>query len=428
MTISAQAADPETISGQLLLASRAHDTASATARRTASEHAKEAWHHELRNERGEWVHGNDALTAAATGRHASAIRVHDHLLYGKTVRDPSGFGYATDIRPMEVISVRHHYEGHGKTPGGRPRRTRFTDTVVRDPETGEEHEQSMKDNSSVKLFPREVVKSGQPKAKTAPGDWVHGPLMTLGPRPGDEAPAQQARAAPPASVPVLPPEPAPAARPAGRISKKITADAAAFPDPETRQKALAETQHALDIQMSLIPHTAGRMKIAYGDPAKMGRAMGLSGGIFSPKISDAGTGGLASKDAARYRADGFWAKADSSHTMADTVIAHETGHTLLPGAAAYNMELWTGLAKALGLSPPSQGWPSGNAKYKDFADVDSWIKDNKSAVEAAVSRYGASNSAEMMAEMWSEYTMSSSPRPAAQMYGDYVMSVLGEKA
>ena len=49
-------ADPLGIFGQLDLASRAHDTASATAHRTASLHAKEAWRHEIRDPRtGKWV-------------------------------------------------------------------------------------------------------------------------------------------------------------------------------------------------------------------------------------------------------------------------------------------------------------------------------------------------------------------------------------
>jgi hypothetical protein len=54
-----------TISGQIDLAGRAHDTASATARRTASAHAKEAYLHERRNWRGEWGDGEgEALRAA----------------------------------------------------------------------------------------------------------------------------------------------------------------------------------------------------------------------------------------------------------------------------------------------------------------------------------------------------------------------------
>ena len=230
----------------------------------------------------------------------------------------------------------------------------------------------------------------------------------------------------PAKVPAPAAAKAPADKAAGKISRKITAAAGAFADPETQQKAMAEAQHALDYQSALIPHTAGTMKITYKE--MRGQVMGLSGGEFSPKISDAATHGLASEDAAKYRDSGWWVHADHHHTMTDTTIAHETGHRLLPAKIGYSMDLWTGLAKAIGLPPPKQGWPGGNAKYRDFADADSWIKDNQSAVEAAVSKYGASNSSELQAELWSEYSMSSSPRPAAKFYGDYALAALGEKA
>ena len=265
-------------------------------------------------------------------------------------------------------------------------------------------------------------------------------------RPGEakKAPAAVKVAAPKAVLTAPPPArtvltrpsppPAPTAAPAvpsaGKISKNIKAEAGAFSDQGTQQEALAEIQHALDTQAKLLPHVAGRLKITYGDPVKMGRAMGLTAGnhlTFSPKISDAGTGGLASKEAAKYRDTGWWAHADPGRSMTETTIAHETGHAAsgaMPPADRLSMDFWSKFAKSLGLPPPS----TMGGKYGDLADLEPWTKAHSDVLASEVSKYGAGHSMELMAEMWSEYTMSSSPRPAAQMYGDYVMSVLGEKA
>ena len=229
--------------------------------------------------------------------------------------------------------------------------------------------------------------------------------------------------------------PAPAVAKAVPKNKKVTAEAGAFTNPELEQKAVAEINNALATQSKIVPHIAARLRISYGRPETMGRSMGLTGGTkltFSPKISDAGTGGMASKDAAHYRATGWWAQADPGKSMTETTIAHETGHVVfgaIPPEVRYGTELWSGLAKAMHLPPPTKGQSWGkNPKYKDFADADPWLKENKAAAAEAVSTYGASNSMELLGELWSEYTMSSSPRPAAKFYGDYVMQQLGDKA
>jgi hypothetical protein len=129
---------------------KAHATASATARLHARQHALA----ELRDGHGRWVTGpehNDALDAAATGRHAGAVRLHDHVLYGKTEPTADRFGLQQRSVPMEVTGLHHHWEGSGK------RRKRFTDLDLLDPDTGQTVSQSVKDGVSVKLYPREDV-------------------------------------------------------------------------------------------------------------------------------------------------------------------------------------------------------------------------------------------------------------------------------
>jgi hypothetical protein len=169
---------------------------------------------ELRDAHGRWVTGpghNDALDKAATGRHAGAVRLHDHVLYGKTEMADNGFGFQSRVVPMEVTGLHHHWEGTGK------KRKRFTDMDLLDPITGETHSESLKDGSSVKLFPREdmrAVRRGAPAATPRPA----------APRPKPVAPPPP----PPRPVPQRAPAPAPVAAapptaPAAHVSGKTLA-------------------------------------------------------------------------------------------------------------------------------------------------------------------------------------------------------------
>lgn len=224
MTITAQLADPPGIAEQVELASRAHDTASATAHRTASAtakaHARADALRRLRDPRtGRWVHDKDAMEAAATGRRAGAIRVHDHILRADVDYNTGFSRPKVDLRPSEVISVRHHWEGTGKS------RKRFTDIVSRHPDTGAEHEESFKDGASVRLFPREDVQAAARKPSAmepAPPLKPAVPPRPPAPVPAKAAPgktiAQQVSAPAPAPAPALKPAlapPAPPPAPAG---------------------------------------------------------------------------------------------------------------------------------------------------------------------------------------------------------------------
>lgn len=150
-----------TISGQLDLSVESRAKAHATAHATASAHARLTARadalRELRDDHGRWISAagdpSEKLRGAATGRAARAVRVHDVVLYGKTEMRPGGFGLQSRIVPMEVTRIAHHSEGAGK------KRSRFTDMTLTDPETGEEHSESLKDGSSVKLFQREDVRA-----------------------------------------------------------------------------------------------------------------------------------------------------------------------------------------------------------------------------------------------------------------------------
>lgn len=231
MTITSQALGGDTITGHLVELSW-----------------RDAYLHELRGPDGRWVRDNDALLKGATGRKAGAVRVHDHVLYGKSV--PGAGGTDSVLRPMEVTSVRHHWEGTGKG------KKRFTDLVLRDPDTGAEKEQSVKDGASVKLFPREAVQQPRQAEKggRAPAALPSAPKASPPPR--------SAAAPAPARPPVVrpPAKPAPAVRQSVPSPPRASAKPAAPPSGERlfRQapkpgQAVTDPQHGKGTVTSATP-------------------------------------------------------------------------------------------------------------------------------------------------------------------------------
>jgi 8-oxo-dGTP pyrophosphatase MutT (NUDIX family) len=131
------------------------------------------------------------------------------------------------------------------------------------------------------------------------------------------------------------------------------------------------------------------------------------------------------KDAVNH---GWWVPTDSDHTLADNVIAHETGHGVAAKAwgstrsVPQDMNFWVKFAKAAGIE--NEAIPD---SFREN-DVVVWLNVNRPSLEKAISQYGAVNTAEMMAELWAEYTLSSHPRPPAQLYGDAAMAAIKAKA
>jgi len=459
-------ADPVTISGQLefsaasrakahATASRtAHDTASATARRDAERRdARGEWTRggpealraaavvsplaALRNPDGSWITGpdqNDTLTKAATGRAARGARVHDVVLYGITEPAPGGFGLRQRLVPMEVTQVRHHFEGAGKTRSGVSRRHRYTDMELRDPETGQTITDSVKDGTSVKLFPREAVrKIGKPTAPPPPP-----PVSAF---PDFKWPA--ATPTPPSPVQKFKPPPVPAPlKPTpsghfGHISDTTVLGAA------VRPAAIAEAQHALDLQGAFIPMIARQQKVTFSPDlahkTTMGETLPDDSILINPYIAEAYGNisllihGMTPAELQKRDQDPhvpgydgpWWVPSDPQYSLADTTIAHEEGHVVaddVSHTAMMSPDLWTPLAKSMGVEPPGTFRDAFNGKQ--ILDVNAWVRHNFGVITKNVSQYGSHSLAEMQAELWGEYTMNAVPRPPAKIYGDYVIAQL----
>lgn len=266
----------------------------------------------LRDGNGGWVHDNDVLEKAATGRRAGGARKGDYILYGVTIPDPTGFGYASDLRPTEITALHHSWEGHGK------KRHRLT-TIT----TGYGDE-TMRDGSSVKILPREDVRkllraeqrghplpapprpapvphpAPAPKPRPLPpeflppGSWVgikpeQGQVITMPDPDGSGRTVKVTRSAAPGHVhvahadgkaedvpaafvehptapnrftgPVPVPAPVPAPRPVpvdtGKHAGSVTVVSDdVIPDPAQRAAAIAEARHALDLQDKFVPKIA----------------------------------------------------------------------------------------------------------------------------------------------------------------------------
>lgn len=129
----------------------------------------------------------------------------------------------------------------------------------------------------------------------------------------------------------------------------------------------------------------------------------------------------------------WWVPFDPHYELHDVVTGHEVGHgvsTLFGTQRVPQDEVfWREFARSLGMLdvPPIFDTRTDSGRHYIQADVDRWIKRNAVRIRNRISKYGASSSDEMLAELWSEYTMTTRPRPPAKLYGDYVMKKLAER-
>jgi hypothetical protein len=152
---------------------------------------------------------------------------------------------------------------------------------------------------------------------------------------------------------------------------------------------------------------------------------------LSPKVMAAVNGDA--KKAVDYDNDsGWWSGADSHFSLADQVTAHEFGHGVaymvskeLPPDK--QQKLWLDVANGIGVAPPVIGrrYMDSSGKYTD--PLSEWANRNKAAITKSVSKYGSTDSAELQAELWSEYTLKANPRPPAKAFGDFVMRNLPDR-
>jgi hypothetical protein len=120
----------------------------------------------------------------------------------------------------------------------------------------------------------------------------------------------------------------------------------------------------------------------------------------------------------------WWVRVPEDTKPAELIVSHEAGHAIMHEVFGQNYpdthEFWRGFAKAIGAPGPPNA-------VRDEESIKDWVSFNRTRIINAVSKYGSRNPAEMMAELWSEYSLSPTPRDAARFAGDYVMQQMRQK-
>jgi hypothetical protein len=111
---------------------------------------------------------------------------------------------------------------------------------------------------------------------------------------------------------------------------------------------------------------------------------------------------------------GFATPCGHGHTAPQSVFSHEFGHHVHKfideAPRSERFAFWNNVGRELGLSPRP---PS-----VLLEDVNKWISSNKGLIRGSVSEYATSNSFELLAEIWQEYsTMGTRARPHIQRIG-----------
>jgi len=107
------------------------------------------------------------------------------------------------------------------------------------------------------------------------------------------------------------------------------------------------------------------------------------------------------------------------HSGAESFIAHECGHhmdaVIRRGGPAKAKEIWSTLAKELNLKP---------SLLFDKGSLDRWVAKNSDVLRKGVSKYGATDSEEIIAEIWAEYTTNPNARAHIKAVGQVIQRIV----
>jgi hypothetical protein len=112
---------------------------------------------------------------------------------------------------------------------------------------------------------------------------------------------------------------------------------------------------------------------------------------------------------------GYSSKCGHNHSGVEALIAHECGHLMEDlmsrGSTQKLAPIWKALAGGLGLKPPF---------FYDERSLNSWVEKNRAELKTGVSGYGVTNSSELIAEIWMEYSTNSEARPHIKAAGEEI--------
>jgi hypothetical protein len=245
-----------------------------------------------------------------------------------------------------------------------------------------------------------VIKKA-PSITPKPAGIKKAPSITPKPVPGTKRTTAPKAKPVPAKAPVKAPAPAPVKNPI-KAPVKTAAN-----NPIVDESRAIEA--ALDRQRKLVPKSMAEFGGINNMDAKASRAFASRHGssalggfdrggnvihitkqIFSPRYQ---------KSFEKDRRTGWFSKSGPEISGLDNFISHEVGHYLhnraLIKGPNNTKEIWESAAQAFDLNEPF---------FFDAHSVDRWVMENQKVLAKKVSKYGATESAELLAEIWAEYT------------------------
>lgn len=229
------------------------------------------------------------------------------------------------------------------------------------------------------------------------------------------APAPTPPAPKPAPAPAAPPPPAP-------VVRKTTIT---MGTPE--QTRIVEREY--DRHAALAPTAMEDLKIIRTGSAAEMDAVGKNvvafyrGGFDRELVMNSDPFSAADAQTARYCTNvNWWTKCPPDLAGGRQTLAHEIGHHIDLGAmrrgahrSAEFVKLWQEIADRFGVGHPGSA-QGGSLHY--LIDLEGWFAQHKAIVTQFVSEYGSTNSREMLAEVWAEYSlMGDKARPAIKAIG-----------
>lgn len=226
-----------------------------------------------------------------------------------------------------------------------------------------------------------------------------------------------------------PPKPKPASAPAKRAARATTAAPKPKPVPRGIAKRVASIPEgvqrvrvgeALGLQAAIAPNSVEALRnvrpMTDADKTQHGMDNSVAAYywqreiVVGPHIYSKTFDGTA-----KYcQSSGWWVKAGDDADALKAVFSHEFGHhvhAMLDNASsAERLKFWQTVGDEIS-SPFPRGYTTSRT------DVDSWISRNKSEVEHMISKYGSTDSREMLAEIWCEYTANKNARPWIKKIG-----------
>jgi hypothetical protein len=128
--------------------------------------------------------------------------------------------------------------------------------------------------------------------------------------------------------------------------------------------------------------------------------------IHTMWLSERAFTGAANETFGKEKETGFVSKCGEKFDNLDALISHEYGHHLHDlwletASRPERLRTWRAIARALHLPQMTDA--------EDGTLID-WTEQHKQALSTYVSKYGASNPLELLAEIWAEYTLGDPPR------------------